>query len=55
MEFGIKKCAMHKILSGKSETIGRIDLPNQEIILRHKEEENYKYLRALYADTIKLK
>ena len=53
MEFGIEKCAMLIMKSGKRETIEEIKLPNQENMRKLKEKENYKNLGILKADTIK--
>ena len=50
MEFGIEKCAMPIMKSGKRETMERIELPNQK---KERKKENYKYLGILEADTIK--
>ena len=44
MKFGIEKCAMLIIKSGKIEVVKGIELPNQESI--RSEKENYKYLRS---------
>ena len=51
MEFGIKKCVMLIIKSGKNKL--QIERSNQEIIRTQKEKENYMYLGILDADTIK--
>ena len=53
MEFGIEKCAMLTMKSGKRETIEGTELTNQENIKTLREKENNKYLRILEADTIK--
>ena len=42
MGFGIKKCAMHIIKSGRKETTDGIEMANQEIIRTFGEKENYK-------------
>ena len=52
MEFGIKKCAMLVIKSSKRHLTDGMELPNQEIRTLG-ENETYKYLRILEADTIK--
>ena len=44
MEFGIEKCAMLVMKSGKREITERTELPNQE--------ENNKYMGILKADSI---
>ena len=51
MEFGIEKCAMLVIKSGKHMTDG-MELPNHDKI-RTLGEETYKYLGILETDTIK--
>ena len=43
MEFGIEKCAMHVIKSGKRHLTEGIELPNQGKIRTHGENETYKY------------
>ena len=53
MEFGIEKCAMLVMKSGKRHLTERIDLPNQDKIRTLGENETYKYLGILEADTIK--
>ena len=53
MEFGIEKCAILIMRSGKRHTTEGIELPNQEKIRILGEKENYKYLGVLEADTIK--
>ena len=52
MEFGIEKCAMIVIKSGKRHITDGMELPNQEIRTLW-ENETYKYLGILEADTIK--
>ena len=42
MEFGIEKCAMLIMKSGKRETVKRLELPNQKSIRTLGEKENYK-------------
>ena len=53
MEFGIEKCAMMITEKKRRETTEAIELPNQKIIRRLRENENYKYLGILETDTIK--
>ena len=53
MEFGIEKCAMLVMKSGKWHMIDRIELLNQDKIRTLGEKETYKYLGILEADTIK--
>ena len=43
MEFGIEKCAMLVMKSGKRHMIERIELPNQDKIRTLGENETYKY------------
>ena len=52
MEFGIEKCALLVMKSGKHLTDG-IELPNQDKIRTLAENKTYKYLGILEADTIK--
>ena len=52
MEFGIEKCAMLVMKSGKHLT-GVIELPNQDKIRMLGKKETYKYLGILEADIIK--
>ena len=52
IEFGIEKCAMLVMKSGKHLTDG-MELPNQDKIRTLAENETYKYLGILEADTIK--
>ena len=49
MEFGIEKCAMLVMKSGKR----HMELPNHDRIRTLEENETYKYLCILQADTIK--
>ena len=42
MEFGIEKCAMLVMKSGKRRITERIELPNQEKIRTLRERETYK-------------
>ena len=53
MEFSIEKCAMLVMKSGKRHLTDGIDLPNQDKIRTLAENETYKYLGILEADTIK--
>ena len=53
MEFGIEKCAMLVMKSGKKHLTNRMELPNQDKIRMLGENETYKYLGILEADTIK--
>ena len=50
MEFGIEKCAMK---SGKRHMTVGMELPNHDRIRTLEENETYKYLGILEADTIK--
>ena len=54
MEFGIEKCAILQMKSGKRETIEPIKLPNQESIRKLGGKENYECLGILGVDIIKL-
>ena len=53
MEFGIEKCAMLVMKSGKRHLTDGMKLPNQDKIRTLGEKETYKYLGTLEADTIK--
>ena len=53
MEFGIEKCVMPIMKSGKRKSVKGIELPNHESIRMLGEKENYKCLEILEADTIK--
>ena len=53
MEFGIEKCALLVMKSGKRHQTDGIELPNQNKIRTLAEKENYKYLGILEVDTIK--
>ena len=53
MEFGKEKCAMLVIKSGKRHLTDGMELPNQDTIKTLAENETYKYLGILEADTIK--
>ena len=53
MEFGIEKCAMLVMKSGKRHRTDSIGLPNQDKIRTLEENDAYKYLGILEADIIK--
>ena len=53
MEFGIEKCAMLEMKSGKRHLTDRMEQPNQDKIRTLAENETYKYLGISEADTIK--
>ena len=53
MEFGIEKCAMLVMKSGKRHMTDGMELPNHDKIWMLGEEETYKYLGILEADSIK--
>ena len=53
MEFGIEKCAMLIIKSGKQQMTEGMELLNQEKIRTPGEEKSYEYLRILEANIIK--
>ena len=53
MEFGIEKCAMLVMKSGKRHLTDGMELPNQDKIKTLAENETYKYLGILETDTIK--
>ena len=53
MEFGIEKCALLVMKSGKRNLTDGIELPNQDKIRTLAENETYKHLGILEADTIK--
>ena len=53
MEFGIKKCAMLVMKSGKRHMTDGMELPNHDKIRTLGENETYEYLGILEADTIK--
>ena len=53
MEFGFEKCSLLVMKSGKWHLTDGIDLPNQDEIRTLAENETYKYLGILEADTIK--
>ena len=52
MEFGIEKCAMLVMKSGKRHITDGMELPNHDKIRMLEENETYKYLGILEADTI---
>ena len=53
MEFGIEKCSMLVMKSGKRQMTDGMELPNDDRIRTLEENENYKYLGIWEADTIK--
>ena len=53
MDFGIEKYAMLVMKSGKRHLTDAMELPNQDKIRTLAENETYKYLGILEADTIK--
>ena len=53
MEFGIEKCTMQVMKSGKRHLPDGMELLNQDKIRILGEKETYKYLSILEADTIK--
>ncbi len=53
MELGIEKCAMLVMKISKRHMTDGIELPNQNKIRTFAENETYKYLDILDADTIK--
>ena len=53
MEFGIEKCAMLVMKSGKRYITDGMELSNQDTIRTLAENETYKYFGILEADTIK--
>ena len=53
MEFGIEKCAMLVMKSGKRHLTDGMELPNKDKIKTLAENETYKYMGILEADTIK--
>ena len=53
MEFGIEKCTMLEMKSGKRHIKKGVKPPNQVAIRKPGEKETYKYLRIWEADTIK--
>ena len=55
MEFGIEKCAMQLIKSGKPHLADGMELPSQDKIRTLEEKETYKYFGILKVSTIKLR
>ena len=53
MEFGIEKCVLLVMKSGKQHLTDGIGLPNQDKMRTLAESETFKYLGILEADTIK--
>ena len=53
MEFGIEKCAMLVMKSGKRHLADGMELPNQDKIKTLAKNDTYKYLGILEAYTIK--
>ena len=53
MEFGIVKCTMLGMKSGKRHMTDGMELPSQDKIRMLAENETYTYLDILEADTIK--
>ena len=53
MEFGIEKCTMLIMKSGKTETTEGIELSTQKITRTFGEKENCKYSGIIEVDTIK--
>ena len=53
MEFGIEKCVLLVMKSGKRHLTDGIELPKQDKVRTLAENETYKYLGILEADTIK--
>ena len=53
MEYGIEKCAILVMKSGKRHMTEGVELRNQVMITTLSEKETYKYLGILEADTIK--
>ena len=53
MEFGIEKCAMLVVKSGKRHLTDGMELPNQDKIRTLAENQTFKYLSILEVDTIK--
>ena len=52
MKFGIEKCAVLVMKSDKRQLTGGMERPNQDKIKTLAENETYKYLDILEADTI---
>ena len=53
MEFGVEKCAMFVMKSGKRHMTDGMELPTHDKIRTVGEDETYKYLGVLEADNIK--
>ena len=53
MEFGIEKCAMRVMKSGKEHLTDRMELLNQDNIRTLEEKKTYKYLGILMAGIMK--
>ena len=53
MEFGMEKCALLVMKSGERHMTDGMKLPNHDRIWTLEENETYKYLGILEADTIK--
>ena len=53
MGFGLEKCAMLVMKSVKRHLTDGMELPSQDKIITLRENETYKYLGNLEADTIK--
>ena len=53
MEFGIEKCSMLIMKSGKRQQTNGMELPNQDKIRKLGEKETYEHLGILESDTIK--
>ena len=53
MEFGIEKCVMLIMKSGKRQITEGIEMPNQERIRALGQKKNDKYLRMLEVDIFK--
>ena len=53
MEFSIEKCAVFLMKNGKRHITDGMEQPNQDKIRTLAENETYKYLGILEADTIK--
>ena len=52
MEFGIEKCVLLVMKNDKRQLTDGIEQPNQDKIRKLAENETYKYLGILEADTI---
>ena len=53
MEFGIEKCALLVMKSGKRHLTDGMEQPNQDKIRTHGEKKTYKYLGISETDTVK--